>query len=75
MAQTGNFAHSNRTDLGETSYQKIPSDPTDNGRYEFRISSPTNRFSSQVQHRSFIGIVKNRIIPFIIPARHCISLN
>lgn len=31
MASTGNFTHSGRTDYGETSYQKIPSESTDNG--------------------------------------------
>jgi uncharacterized protein YkwD len=34
MATSGQFAHSNRTDIGENSYQKIPSDPNkDNGIY------------------------------------------
>jgi uncharacterized protein YkwD len=34
MAASGQFAHSNRTDIGENSYQKIPSDPNkDNGIY------------------------------------------
>ncbi len=36
MVRTGTFAHSNRTDVGENSYQKIPWDPKkDNGNKIF----------------------------------------
>lgn len=31
MASSGNFTHSGRVNYGETSYQKIPSESSDNG--------------------------------------------